>query len=562
MILMDMKKYILFFIAFLLCMDMAAQKTPKAVEKVRESMASVMTFRNGTLLGSGTAFFTGEKGEVLSSYSLFAGADSAVVVDTKGKVRNVERIMGVNEMFNCIKLRVAYDKKIKPLALSSSPVAVGESLYMLSYGTKKSGAIDAVVVQKTDSAYSYPYYTLEKPVRNDFVSLPLVNGEGELVAVMQPSSQRDTLCCYAVGAGLASALAPQPINYGRGYYPSMGIRTALPSEKEPALSCLYMQSMIGDSVSYGKVLEDFIAAFPESYEGYVSKAEYVAVYKRDLVAAEEAWDEALSLSENDAEVHFNKAKVMNSILQSGDTLYAGMLSYDNAFASIDKAIELDAQPLFVNYKADMLYSRGDYAAASELYEQLAKGSMRSPDIFLKASQCQGALENYDRSIEMLDSAMNCFGDNQQREMAPYLLVRAVVKMTAKRYREAVFDYNEYEEIMSPNLNASFYYMRQQAELNGKMYQQALNDIENAIYLDPTNAMYYVEKGVLCYRVKLFDEGIRALESASKLAPASPDIFYLSGLIYVQTGDKVKAKECFEKAVSLGHPNAADALKEL
>jgi tetratricopeptide (TPR) repeat protein len=75
-------------------------------------------------------------------------------------------------------------------------------------------------------------------------------------------------------------------------------------------------------------------------------------------------------------------------------------------------------------------------------------------------------------------------------------------------------------------------------------------------------MYYVEKGVLCYRVKLFDEGIRALESASKLAPASPDIFYLSGLIYVQTGDKVKAKECFEKAVSLGHPNAADALKEL
>lgn len=557
-----MKKYILFFVASLLCMDMAAQKTPKAVEKARESMASVMTFRNGTLVGSGTAFFTGEKGEALSSYSLFMGADSAVVVDTKGKVHNVERVMGVNEMFNCIKFRVAYDKKIKPLALSSAPVTVGEPLYMLSYGIKKSGAIDAVEVQKTDSAYSYPYYTLGRPASSDFVSLPLVNGEGELVAVMQPSSQRDTLRCYAVGSGLASALVPKPINYGRGYYPSMGIRTALPSEKEAALSCLYMQAMIGDSVSYGKVLEDFMSAFPKCYEGYVSKAEYVAVYQRNIAAAEEAWNEALSLSKNDAEVYFNKAKVLSSILQSGDTLYAAMVSHDNAFASIDKAIELDRQPLYVNYKADMLYSRGDYSSASELYEELAKGSMHTPDIFLKASQCQGALKNYDRSIELLDSAINCFGDTRQKEMAPYLLVRAVVKMTAQKYREAVFDYNEYEKIMSPNLNASFYYMRQQAELNGKMYQQALNDIENAIYLDPTNAMYYVEKGVLCYRVKLFDEGIRALESAGKLAPASPDIYYLSGLIYVQTGDKAKAKECFEKAVSLGHPQAADALKGL
>ena len=210
-----MKKYILFFVASLLCMDMAAQKTPKAVEKARESMASVMTFRNGTLVGSGTAFFTGEKGEALSSYSLFVGADSAVVVDTKGKVHNVERVMGVNEMFNCIKFRVAYDKKIKPLALSSAHVNVGEPLYMLSYGIKKSGVIDAVEVQKTDSAYSYPYYTLGRPASRDFVSLPLVNGEGELVAVMQPSSQRETLRCYAVWSALASAIVPKSINYGR-----------------------------------------------------------------------------------------------------------------------------------------------------------------------------------------------------------------------------------------------------------------------------------------------------------------------------------------------------------
>lgn len=543
-------------------MNIAAQKRPKDVEKARESMASVITYRDGKLLGSGTAFFVGEKGEALSAYQLFVGADSAVLVDTKGKVRQVERIIAANEMFGCVKVRVAYDKKIKPLALSENKVSGDERLYMLSYGVKKSGAIDAVKVLDVDSVYSYPYYTLEAPGKSDFVSLPLLDKDGALAAIMQPSSARDTIRCYAIGAGISNSLVSQPINYGKGYYPSMRIRTEMPHGKDAALSCLYMQSMIGDSASYGMALDDFIAAYPESYEGYLSKAEFTAVFQRDMAAAESAWEEAFSLTDNDADVHFNKGKVINAIVQSGDTVSSGLLSFDNALLEIDKAIGLDNQPLYVSYKADMLFSKGDFASASECYESLASTSMRSPEYFAKASQCQGSLKNYDRSIELLDSAMNCFSETQKKQMAPYLLTRAIVKMSAKRYREAVFDYNTYEEIMSPALNASFYYMREQAEVEGKMYQQALNDIENAIYLDPSNPLYYIEKGILCYRVKLFDEGVRALESAKELAPSAPDVYYLLGLIYVQTGNKDGAGECFGKAASLGHPTAAEELKKI
>ena len=136
----------------------------------------------------------------------------------------------------------------------------------------------------------------------------------------------------------------------------------------------------------------------------------------------------------------------------------------------------------------------------------------------------------------------------------------MVKSNAGRYRDAVQDYVEYENIVGNIQNAEFFYLREQAELNGKMYQLALNDIETAIYLAPENPLYYIEKGMLCYRVKMYDEGVRALDKARELAPSSPDVYYLLGRLYVQKGDKATAKENFGKALSLGHPDAEKQLK--
>lgn len=71
----------------------------------------------------------------------------------------------------------------------------------------------------------------------------------------------------------------------------------------------------------------------------MSRAEYMAVYCRDMDAADAAWKESLSRSKNAAEVYFNKAKVLYSIVQSGDTVSHPMLSRDNAFEALEKAIE-------------------------------------------------------------------------------------------------------------------------------------------------------------------------------------------------------------------------------
>lgn len=560
---MLMKRVGLFFIAMCVSLLPAkADKLPKGVGAARKAVASVVTYRQGVMLRNGTAVFAGEKGDVLSSRSLFVGADSAVVIDCKGTARPVERIVGVNEMFDCIRVRVAADKRLNTLPLSTSNVVAGESLYQLGYGVGKGGFVEPAVVERVDSVYSCAYYTLAKPMEARFTALPLVNGNGELVAVMQEAATGDTINSYAIGASVVSMLDVSVPTFGRGYYPSMEIRTALPQKKEDALSCLYMQTILGDSVSYRNVIADFVAQYPTSSEGYISRAEYEALMLHDIDAALQSWDKAFNFAQNPAEVHFAKAKVLNTIVLEGDSTFHHSLTKTDVLSEIDKAIAADSQSLFVNAKAEILCSHSDFAAAALCYEQLAATDMRSADIFAKASQCYRAVEDYSKSVAMLDSAVNCFDSTMVKSYAPYILTRALVNATAKKYRDAVFDYNRYESIMAGTLGAEFYYLREQAELNAKMYQLALNDLDTAISLAPENIAYYVEKALLCYRVKLSDEGVRTLKEAEAIAPAVPDVHYLLGRLYIQKGETENARPCLEKALELGHPDAAGVLEQL
>lgn len=560
-----MKKSILFSITLLFALFAVAQKpfkAPKPVQKASQGMAGILVYKGGVLQSDGTAFFTGDNGELVASASLFIGADSAVVVDASGRAHPVNNIVGYDEMFDCVKIRAVWDKNIKPLSVSSNAVSVGDELYMLSYGGKKGATVKPMRVAAIDSVYSNAYYTLDVPMEKGCVGLPLLDSEGAVVALMQPSASVDTVKSYAVGSTLLSSLSASVSNFGRGYFPGMAIRTALPLKKEDALSCLYMQGMLGDSVSYGAVIKDFIASFPDAYEGYMAKGEYAALFQRDMEMAEQAWKDAMERTDKAAEILFSKAKAIFSIVQSGDTVSHPSLSYSSAFSSIDAAIEKDSQPLYLNYKADMLFSRGRFAEAAASYESLALTSMRNPETFAKASQCYTSIKDYGKAIVMLDSAVSCYSLHSKTSSAPYILTRALVKVSAGKYRDAVRDYNSYEEAMGERLNATFYYMREQAEVNARMFQQALNDIEMAIYLDAENPLYYIEKGILCYRVKMTDEGLRAIEKAKELSPDSPDVYYLLGCLYMQNSSKANSRANFEKALSLGHPDAKAKLEEL
>lgn len=557
-----MKRFFLFFSVLLLSAAVSAGvKLPKKVASARGSVVSVLTYTSGMLKGNGTAVFVSGGGNLIVPYSLMYGADSVVVIDSKGKARSVQGIVGLDEMYDCVRVRVAADKKISHLPVSSAPVSVGDELYMLSYGKKNSGEVHRVKVSAVDSLYSHAYYTLNVGIREGYEGLPLVNDKGEMVALMQPSSTGDT-CSYAIGATIYDNLVATSATYGLGYYSGMGLRTLLPEEKEAALSCMYMRAMFGDKSTFVNVVDDFIAAFPTSYEGYVSKAEYLAEHCHDFEAAGKEWDRALSLTDKPAEVYFSKAKTIRSIVMDDSAPSHPMLSNENVLSLLDKAIAADSLPLCLQYKADWLYEKGRYPEAYDCYASLVGTDLAQDGVYANASQCQYVMKNYDVAIELMDSAVKHSDSGEPEYAAPLLFRRGLMKDSIGRYRDAVMDYNLYEETTTYSLGSTFYYIRSQAETKCKMYQQALNDLEKAISIAPDYILYYFEKGVLCYRLNLLEEAAGALEQAKKLDDSIADVYYLLGCVYSKTGNRGLAEENLVKARSMEHPDAANKLEEL
>ena len=556
------------FLLFILFATSAlfAAKEPKEVAAARKSVVSILVYKDGTLLRSGIGVFAGEKGDILSSYSLFLDADSAVCIDPAGKIRPIERVVGADDIYDCIRVRAAWDKKIQPLTIADSAAATGASLYMVSYGKKKSGVIEPLTVAEVSTVSGVSYYTFNNKMHENSLSAPVVDASGRLVALMQPASPTDSLQCYAVAASLASNLSTTSLTYNSSLFSRIGISRALPATQKEALTTLYLLQGLAYSdkkEQFLTPLADYNRDYPQSYEGHLMLAEYYAIADSAFEKARDEWDTALRLAPNSDDVYYNISKVfVSAVARYARNDETAMAFVDCAIENIDKALSVKSEPLYIQHKAELLFAKGKYAEAFDCYVALSNTNMSSADVYAAASKCKEALGEIDEAIVHMDSAVATFGSLPVEAMAPYILNSAMLKHKAGRARAAVLDFNRYESLREGKLAAPFYYMREQAEYDAKMFRQALEDIERAISLAPEEPIYFIEKGRLCYRVKMVDEALAALERAATLLPESPDVHYLMGRCYMSKDDKVSAQTALLKAKEYGHPDAEARLTEL
>ena len=73
--------------------------------------------------------------------------------------------------------------------------------------------------------------------------------------------------------------------------------------------------------------------------------------------------------------------------------------------------------------------------------------------------------------------------------------------------------------MMGQVSAEFYLIRTQAEMQCRMFQQAVDDIDRAIRMEPKEPLYHAERAVVYYRIGEFAE---ALSSAKKSAELNPE----------------------------------------
>jgi tetratricopeptide (TPR) repeat protein len=126
---------------------------------------------------------------------------------------------------------------------------------------------------------------------------------------------------------------------------------------------------------------------------------------------------------------------------------------------------------------------------------------------------------------------------------------------AGKHRQAVSDFNEYEKLMTGQLTAEFYYLREQSEFAGHLYQQAIDDIRKAADMAPQESVYQSEKANVELRVGMTDEAIASAREAVRLAPNEADGHLLLGIGLCVNGQKKEGLESLQKAKELGHEQA-------
>ena len=562
-----MKRKLFLTLSLCLLTQWGMAQAPKWVEKAKQAVFSIATYdQNDQLLKTGNGFFVSEDGVALSDYSLFKGAKRAVIINSKGEQMPVLHIMGADDMYDVVKFRVDIRKKVDALPLANTQPATGTEVYLLPYSTQKSRSCTTGHVKAVDKVEGdYAYYTLEMQLKDKMLSCPVTNAQGEVFGLAQKSSGQDTMTiCYAVDTRYAMAQKISALSYSDMTLTDIGIKKALPDTEEQALVFLFMASTQLSPEKYAVVLDDFIAQYPNSADGYMRRATHRITTSQDestmaQIAAD--MDKALDVSTQKDNTRFDRAKLIYSYMLSNPQTPYSDWSMDKALEEIREAIRLNPLPVYTQLEGDILFAKQDYPAAYIAYEKVNQSDLASPASFFSAAQTKEMMKAPTSEIlALMDSCVSRCPQPYTEMAAPYLLARAQALLTANQARKAMLDYDAYFNAVNGNVNAAFYYYREQAAMQARQYQRALDDLAKAIELAPQELLYRAELAVVNIRVGRSEEAIRVLQEALKIEPKYAEAYRLMGQAYIQLKKKDEACENFAKAKELGDPNV-DALIE-
>ena len=559
-----------------LFMSATALAGPLSPKDAHKAMFNVFTFdKQGTLLGSGYGFFTSESGEAVASFQLFRGASRAEVVDWKGNRLPVHRILGASENYDMVRFTVS-GKKISALALGGAQdLTAGNELTLVRYSTEKKGAPQATQVLTVDNFDAYKYLSISATNEAANLTCPLLDAAGNVVAISQRNVGKDAETACAIDARCIEALTTNMTSFMNSDLQSILIPKALPATEQEAMTYIYMMGY-KDSLQAHTAFNDFVTAYPENVEGYVSRAAFLA-RQRQYEAADADYAQALAKAEKENanlrpdEVHVSLSRLIYQQWVSGVQNLPEAWSMQRAY---DEATLAQAAHPSADYRmqqANCLFAMKKYQEAYDNFmavchdpaiqggDWTARG--RSELWYSAARSLELAGGDSLKVIALMDSVIAQLAQPYDETGARFLLERAYRLQSAGEYRRAISDYREYESTMGPrNMTDRFYYNREQLELECKMYQQALDDIQSAMAINPTDPTYPVEQAYILLRAGLYKETVQACDDMIRVVKDNPDYYKFRGIALGELGKKREARESLLKAQSLGDPNI-DALLE-
>ena len=564
-----MKRLILTISFFSLLFSLSIAQ-PKFLSKVQKGIFSINSYdKQGNLLRQGVGFYIGANGEAMASYSIFKNAYKATVIDANGNQSEVNCILGADDTYSVVRFRVNA-KGNAVLTAASTPQPIGTQMYAVGYANKGAALSDNAAVSDTAIIQGkYIYYGLGKTLDSKLIGSPVFNESGNVVGILHPTIGNKS---YVLDIRFREVLKMEAIPT-RSASTALGnifIPKGLPDTQEEALVYLYFKSKNTPNDEYMDMLNRFVAAYPQNAEGYLRRSAPLI----DLLRFDEANDDLqkyLSLVEDKASGNFNTASIIYDKLSLQPEPAYDKWTWDTGLQYVDKAIALnEASPSsdertandykYKMLKAQLLDGKQDFSSSLAIYEALHQEYSNVTSLYYAISVArEGRGDSLSAVIEPLDSAIAMFGTPMPYEAADYVIRRGQLYANAAIYREAVQDYNQYCYLLNNRVSPVFYYERSQIEVNARMFQQALDDINRAIEMSPQVPLYHVEKAAISIRVNLLDDCIQSCQNAIRLNPNIIDAYRILGYAQLQKGDKENARANLQKAVDMGDEGAKTIL---
>ena len=567
-----MKNIFTFILVLSVCQTFtisAQKKSPKWVDNAGKAIFSIETTSKEGTTESGYGFFISENGEAISSYDLFKKADRAVITMSNGEKMQVSQIVGADDMYGVLRFKVAVSKKIIFLPVAKIPPTINSIAYLLPSEKEKNlaqGAISEIAKIKS----MYDYYTIDMPLPASQIGFPLLNEAGEVFALTQidASGKGKT---YGISVSYIQSLEITATDMLKRTYSEIGIRKAWDPNVENAQVSLMLYSSQQDVHSYLETLTDFIKTFPDNPEGYLSRASHYAYNRKEFVSTENEQTQMLDLAWNDlesagkymksnADVYFNKAKLIFGVITSDSTIQHAKWNNQSMDENLQKAIAEEDLPLYRKLEADITFYKGDFEKAYELYSVVNKSEMASGSSYYLAAKSlqQKNGHNFLEVITLIDSAV---AKSPMDEGILYLLENVELKMQAGLYEQAIKDYDLYYIVMRGNVSDDFYFYREQAKYRYNDLEGALKDIDMALLMNGTNARYHAEKASIYLRLTDFPKAQECAKKAIEIEPDFASAYRILGVSLIRQDKKAEACTHLNKAKELGDPVVEKLIKE-
>lgn len=554
---MNMKlKTLILIIALVLGASTNISAQPSAVKKAADAAFTLTTFKaDGSILATSNGVCISTDGIAISPWKPFIGADKAVIIDAKGQKHEVECLLGANEIYDIVKFQVSGKTLAAPLVTT---VSTGDEAWITPM--PKSGNAEKADVSNVEKFMDKYNYTILKSSATDKLNgAPVFNTKGQVIGLFNLSgdSQSSTDVNYAKDFTV-NGLSQNDITLRQS-----GIRIGLPSNIEEAVVALMLSSEKPVNI-HEAVVNDFIGKFPQSNDGYYALAN-IQIAKGEVANADKTMQIAVGKVTAKDEAHYNYARlVYRGALAQGleeKTKSAGW-TLDKALDEIQKAQSTKANDAYRHLQAQIIYAKGDYAKAYTEFEALTKTKFNNPELYLEMAQSRQHLGATNQEIlDLLNKSIELCDTPYVSTSAPYFYTRGQQLEKMGEYRKAVQDYYTYEYFNQGRLGAAFYYMREQCEVKGRMWQQALQDILIASRLDPKEALYPTEAGSLLLRLNKVDAAISAAQQAIQLDASLPDAYLILGIAQCESKQKEEGLKNIQKAKELGNTQADTFLQK-